>query len=271
MTMFTPVKATTTGTPQAKPSRGLPSNLLSFCTPSKVTHFEDSDEDEYPNTIIKSRSATKQDFVTPATVNESPLSLAESVNSSDNLMSLSSSSEDDSSTSAAGVPKRLGFDKPTQISFDEQSDDSSPLWWQKMSSSPNAKYLVLAFALLLLRLIWVESSSVKANIRLSPQIMRFESFEDYQQAPRQFTMPLDIDHLPDIRSLKFYKLEQDESGPFLASVEGNDLLTPRPFSLRWFKQTMKQRGTEIKETSAFLKEKSEDGISEVLQDDHVLI
>ena len=77
-----------------------------------------------------------------------------------------------------------------------------------------------------------------------------------------------IDHLPDVKDFKFYKLDQDASGPFLASVEGKDLLgPPRPFSLRW----MKQKRTQIKKTSTFLKEKSEIGISEVLQDDRIMI
>ncbi|CAJ1949789.1 unnamed protein product [Cylindrotheca closterium] len=266
MTLFTPVKATVpTTTARERPSRGLPSNLMNFCTPSKPNHFEDSDDDDYPNTAIKHRS-NKQGMATPATVNESPLSSAESVSSSPNLMSISS--QDDSLVSAAGIPKRLGFDKPTQISFDEKSD----------SSSSRANYLVLAFALILLRLIWLESSSVKANIRLSPGITRFESFEDYQQASvRQFEMPETegMDQLPNINDLKFYKLEQDESGTFLRSIEGKELLgPPRPFSRRW----MKQKGTQIKETRAFLKEKSvvlkeksESGISEVLQEDHILI
>ena len=237
-------------------------NLLNFCTPSKLVHSEDdTDEEEYPNTIIKSRS--KFDL-TPATVNESPEG---SVISNQNLMSLSS--EDDSSA--------FGFDhKPTQISFDEKSMDSSSSSTRTLPSrrkfpSLDANYVVLAFVLLLLRLIWIESSSsVNVNIQLSPQMTKFESFEDYQQAPRQFAMPIaeDFDQLPDIKTFKFYKLEQDASGSFLATVQGKDILgPPRPFSQRW----MKHKSIQFKKTSAYLKEKSEMGVSEVLRDDHILI
>lgn len=265
MALFTPVKATATS--RERPNRVQSSNLFSFCTPSKQHHFEDSDEeDKYPNTIIKSRSA-KQDL-TPATVNESPLSSAESVGRSPKLMSLSS--HDDGSASTDGIPKRLGFEKPSQISFDKKSNEKQP-------SSLTANCLVLAFALLLLRLIMLERSAVNVNIRLSPQMTQFKSLEDYQQATRQFVMPNieGIDQLPDINDFKFYKLDKDESGTFLASVQGKDLLgPPRPFSRRW----LMQKCAQIKDTSAFLKEKSailketsEDGLSEVLQDDHLLI
>lgn len=258
MILFTPVETTSINTPQERPSRGLTSNLMNFCTPSKPNHFENSDEDEFPSANVI-RSTPKQDM-TPTTVNESPLSSAESVSSSPTLMSISS--QDDSSASAAGFPKRLGFDKPTQITFDKNTDESS--------SSSTANYLVLAFALLLLRVIWLKSSSVNSNIQLSQKITRFESFEDYQKARMQFQIPrpTSIDQLPDIRGLKFYKLEQDESGPILVSIERKDLLgPPRPFSRRW----MQQKSTQIKETSAFLMETSEHGIAEVSQDDHILI